>query len=544
MVHLKSSRGFIMPVMVVGFVLVGLIAIVGTINLFKTPAASGKTASQTIQSNSVQKIALANPPPNQDSGNAPSVQRYNWMPIGSICVQIPFYAGGYPTKESCMKKNLNVPCPLNGNPNQTITPCEVTESTANVKIELNNIPKPRDGYALFYCLKSSLTNCGTSGWQTLGEKNNSKDFPKLCGDGAKGLKTDCEDDGRDWFHAGSTYRIFIAQGKIAAINGMFPGLESKAGQLGNVVETVSFYAKHFYPRVVLPINDAAPKVVTLPGSNITDIQEHNGFDIPVKLTGRNIRGGPQLLFAGNPSAPSDQYNDYYIQVLAHDSDYTYPFPKVDSSCLYVAGSGDAGGGNLTVHLPTSYLDDSGTEITLSEGSYILRITDGAGGLPDHTNPTCNPGDFTYYDIPFSIADGKDITGKPNLGLIAPPIPDPYGKETGVTQPMTTPQPICDKSQLKNGYCTSIPTAIGPIHTEPRAFVGDIFSIVLSIGGIAAFGFFIQAGYRLMTSAGNKEKVGAAREQITAAIMGLLFIILSITILEFIGINILHIPGFN
>ncbi|HMS22281.1 MAG TPA: hypothetical protein PKA38_00805 [Candidatus Levybacteria bacterium] len=72
----------------------------------------------------------------------------------------------------------------------------------------------------------------------------------------------------------------------------------------------------------------------------------------------------------------------------------------------------------------------------------------------------------------------------------------------------------------------------------------MFTIVLSIGGVAALLFFIRAGYTIMTSAGNKEKVGQAREQITAAITGLIFIILSIAILEFIGINILRIPGFQ
>ena len=48
----------------------------------------------------------------------------------------------------------------------------------------------------------------------------------------------------------------------------------------------------------------------------------------------------------------------------------------------------------------------------------------------------------------------------------------------------------------------------------------------------------------MISRGDKEKLQAARETITAAIVGLLFIVLSIVILEIIGVDILKIPGFS
>ncbi len=48
----------------------------------------------------------------------------------------------------------------------------------------------------------------------------------------------------------------------------------------------------------------------------------------------------------------------------------------------------------------------------------------------------------------------------------------------------------------------------------------------------------------MASSGNPEKVQAAREQLTSAVVGLLFIIFSITILQVIGVDILHIPGLN
>ena len=93
-------------------------------------------------------------------------------------------------------------------------------------------------------------------------------------------------------------------------------------------------------------------------------------------------------------------------------------------------------------------------------------------------------------------------------------------------------------------CTSINTAIGPINTEPQAFVRTIISLVLGIAGGIALLLLIISGYRFMASHGNPEKVTAAKDQLTAAIIGLLFIIFSFVILQVIGVDILRIPGFT
>jgi hypothetical protein len=49
---------------------------------------------------------------------------------------------------------------------------------------------------------------------------------------------------------------------------------------------------------------------------------------------------------------------------------------------------------------------------------------------------------------------------------------------------------------------------------------------------------------LATSEGEQKKINDAKDQITAAIIGLVFIIFSITILQFVGVQILQIPGFG
>lgn len=89
------------------------------------------------------------------------------------------------------------------------------------------------------------------------------------------------------------------------------------------------------------------------------------------------------------------------------------------------------------------------------------------------------------------------------------------------------------------------TAIGEFDvTNPATIITRVFSIILGISSFGALILLLVAGFNLITSNGNKEKVAAARETITSAILGLLFIIFAIVILEVIGVDILRIPGFS
>lgn len=106
---------------------------------------------------------------------------------------------------------------------------------------------------------------------------------------------------------------------------------------------------------------------------------------------------------------------------------------------------------------------------------------------------------------------------------------------GATVPK--PPPPCGENP-KTAECK---TAIGTINvSSPTAFIGTVFSLVLSLAGMGAFGLIVYSGYIFMTSGGDKEKIQGAKETITSAIAGLLFIIFSIVILEIIGVDILKI----
>lgn len=107
---------------------------------------------------------------------------------------------------------------------------------------------------------------------------------------------------------------------------------------------------------------------------------------------------------------------------------------------------------------------------------------------------------------------------------------------------------CD-SHNTNDYsdakgCLKIRTALGTIDTGAPEFVRWILGFVLGISGGIVLIIIIITGYKLMTSSGDPEKVKNAREALTAAIVGLLFIIFALVILQLITADILQLPGFG
>src|SRR4030042_4213447 len=107
---------------------------------------------------------------------------------------------------------------------------------------------------------------------------------------------------------------------------------------------------------------------------------------------------------------------------------------------------------------------------------------------------------------------------------------------------------CMDSTLRGGLnplCgeSSINTAIGciPVGNQDD-FLAFILKWALGVAGGIAFILIVYSGFLFMTSAGDKQKVQAAKELLTAAISGLLLIIFSVFLLDLFGIRILKIPG--
>lgn len=99
--------------------------------------------------------------------------------------------------------------------------------------------------------------------------------------------------------------------------------------------------------------------------------------------------------------------------------------------------------------------------------------------------------------------------------------------------------------MDSPYCsdgTSINTALGCIPTETGAFVGAVLSIAVGLGGGIALLLILYGVFIVTTSAGVPDKIKQGQEIITSAVSGLVFIILSIVILNLIGVKILALPG--
>ncbi len=88
------------------------------------------------------------------------------------------------------------------------------------------------------------------------------------------------------------------------------------------------------------------------------------------------------------------------------------------------------------------------------------------------------------------------------------------------------------------------TAIGCIPIQDKnAFAAFILRWGIGIGGGIAFLLILLSGFQIITSAGDPKKLQAGKELLTAALTGLLLLILSVFILRIIGIDILGLPEF-
>ena len=98
------------------------------------------------------------------------------------------------------------------------------------------------------------------------------------------------------------------------------------------------------------------------------------------------------------------------------------------------------------------------------------------------------------------------------------------------------------------YASSLSDALSNLQStvesgdgDMSSFMNGIISVALPLSVLAVFALVSFAAYQLMTSRGNPDKLKAAQEQITNAVIGFVFILLSVAILvllsNILGINI-------
>lgn len=343
----------------------------------------------------------------------------------------------------------------------------------------------------------------------------------VCGDGPTKLRGSKEyfgassqkgcDDSRDYFHAGNIYLLTAYE---------------KLGDVYILRSVGGFYVNHHMPSVSLSKTEGL-----VPGDRLT-----------VSISTNKLKNG------------GDKRNNYRISIAGPGilatsvktvqgksvGSFT-PTPKQTNTVTL--GNGEKcvtlknTGSNQSVELPIS-------KEALTAGRYTVRVSEqiNEGG----TDP-CQQG-FVYFQTECRVAAKSKNNNCTN------PKYDPENRDfvalyqlfasLGERGPGTK-LPCKEGQVVENPLdCPEIETAIGSIPIDPIGFAAKLFSMMLSLAGIAALFLIIYSGYRLMLSRGNKEGIQAAREMLTAAVIGLLFIVFSLVILNVIGVDILRLPGFG
>lgn len=340
-------------------------------------------------------------------------------------------------------------------------------------------------------LKSLVPNASVFDDIKLEENVSIADGIYVCADGKNSLKlangTDCGEG--DYFHGGRVYGVVLAN-------------------QDGVVDTAAFYVSRYYPKVWLE-----------PGN----IKPGERINVHIKGTRRPHDNGKR--------------NNYAIEIARADD----PDSIFKQECKTVPDDADANGRIVTFD-------------GRPEGDYLIKINEQAheGNL---FHEGCSA-EFTYYWIKFRVRSQDFWSKNCNLaaGVNLCPnstmeiIPDPNGSDVpGAKRGKKPPLPPCAVSNwniMTSDTCPRLRTAVGYIDTSPEKFIGSLLGLVLGLSGGLALLLIIYGGYQLMMARGKPETLEAARDQITAAVIGLLFIIFSLVLLQLIGFNILRIPEFG
>lgn len=141
------------------------------------------------------------------------------------------------------------------------------------------------------------------------------------------------------------------------------------------------------------------------------------------------------------------------------------------------------------------------------------------------NDICPNGNFCY--------NFNDFRVDPNQNVLCIVLPSPT---------LNNHAP-CAKYDAHHA-CESLVTSLGPtpVGTSAGELLRVIFLAVLSIAGGVAVLLLISAGYKILTSGGKPEAIQAGRDQLSSAIVGLLFIIFAYVTFQFIVVDLLRLPG--
>lgn len=205
-----------------------------------------------------------------------------------------------------------------------------------------------------------------------------------------------------------------------------------------------------------------------------------------------------------------------------------PANKVTSTCLEM-GQPKASEWCKETYGTEAYCTENPNEANTDEGCFKPKPTPTAKPLTSSTSTAGTTPTGKPLASPCNAWSEIDDKGK-------------VTKENAIKWKAGDPYPTLPAG--KKFKCATVDTAIGSIQTDPVLLVKQLFGILLSLAGGIALLLIIYSGYQIMVSQGNPEKLQQARETLTSAIVGLVFLIFSLVILQIIGVDILRIPGWK
>jgi hypothetical protein len=181
---------------------------------------------------------------------------------------------------------------------------------------------------------------------------------------------------------------------------------------------------------------------------------------------------------------------------------------------------------------------------VEKGEYSVEVSIDRTGI---NNIFCNNLNFDVEET-CADANGNRSCSKDSTPIDTP-TDDEFQSYSLCSQiPDSTAQAKCrdcaNKGQGGDKEQGGVWTAVGCIERDPLKITERLIAIGLGMGGGVALIATLAGGFILSTSQGDPQKTSQAKEIITNAIIGLLFIIFSVVILQFIGVTIFNIPGFG
>jgi len=444
-----------------------------------------------------------------------------------------------------------------------------TKSISSVGYEFTSPPDPTtiDGYTpsisiLFdglissddyeLCFESDIEKCEIGGKKKTktADINGQISVKNICGDGpsaVKQKKNDAECDvEKDYFHEGSMYFIHLFENDTSS-----------------PIISAPFYVKRTYPNISI-LNNANisvdistnPYKILINNRNINEISTDNK-DLDNRY-GLMINNPLNISLNQKIKTGGEKVNNFQIVLEGIDNKYK------SESCISLSGSRGENGSQST-YFNSDPLNHSGSQSQLPPGKYLLKVNERINDSTTWRRTDNCQGGFTYYHIPIIVifendkengrkvlntyVDISNIQADPNESenFYSDSEQNKFGSLPCI-EGKTADGDIVRLDPTRNRYeniveCTQYATAIGSFGTDPLGFINTLGTWLFRIATISTFALMIYAGILFQLSRGDKEKVGKAREIITAAITGLIFLILSVSILQIIGIDILKIPGF-